>query len=301
MAKTKNSVLLSSVIKAIYTVASRRTTSKFADETVGSTIRTLENKYDFLKYVKINKDAVSDSGFAISVSKEVDSIHPTRIGKAIESILRIVYNDMNEEAGLYFVSELKEYAGDDVTKGIFNCDVDLDQVQIEQHYAFRRRERKKSIQKAAEQGKLGKDSPENLLGYTWKNVSSWKHEPDSKYCTLYDEQGNVVDRLNLDRIIQNYVEKLSSFKDVDPKEIEKQTRIYEKEYHLLKLLLERDMDAETAMNILSISHKELDGMIKKLSGMEMLQYVSYNTIELTNTGISFISEKEKQDTKTGKD
>ena len=301
MAKPKNSALLSSVIKAIYTVASRRTTSKFADETVGSTIRTLENKYDFLKYVKINKDVVSDSSFAISVSKEVDSIHPTRIGKAIESILRVIYNDMNEEAGLYFVSELKECAGDAITKGIINCEVDLDQVQTEQHYAYRRRERKKSIKKAVEQGKSDKDTSDNLLGYTWKNVSSWKHDTDSKYCTLYDKQGNVVDRLNLDRIIQNYVEKLSGFTDTDPSEIEKQTRIYEKEYMLLKLLLERDMDAENAMNVLDVSHDELNNMIKKLSEMEMLQYVSYDTIELTKMGIGFISENEKPDAETGKD
>jgi len=47
----KNSILLESVLKAVYTVASRRTSIRMADETIGSSIKTLENKYDFLKYV----------------------------------------------------------------------------------------------------------------------------------------------------------------------------------------------------------------------------------------------------------
>jgi hypothetical protein len=103
----------------------------------------------------------------------------------------------------------------------------------------------------------------------------------------------MLDRLNLDRIIQNYVEKLSGYIDVDPREIEKETEIYSKEYDLLKLLLERDMDAETAIHMLKISKNELNNMIRKLSQMEMLQYVDYNTIELTDVGIGYLSKKEK--------
>jgi hypothetical protein len=110
---------------------------------------------------------------------------------------------------------------------------------------------------------------------------------------LYDKQGNVVDRLNLDRIIQNYVEKLSGVTDVDIREIEKDAVVYEKEYELLKLMLERDMDAETAMHVLKISREELNGMIKKLSEMEMLQFVDYNTLEITETGIGYLSKKGK--------
>ena len=103
----------------------------------------------------------------------------------------------------------------------------------------------------------------------------------------------MLDRLNLDRIIQNYVERLSGFKDVDPREIEKETAIYEKEYELLKLLLERDMDAETAMNLLHITREDLNKIIRKLSEMEMLQYINYDTMELTEVGIGYLTKKDK--------
>jgi len=225
----------------------------------------------------------------------INSVHPTEIGKAIEAIIRVIYNDLNEEAGLYFVTELKQYVGEQATNGITECDVDLDQIQLEQHYAYRRRKRKKAISESVKRGDTGSKQPENLLGYIWSNVSSWKHESDSKFCTLYDKEGKVLDRLNIDRIIQNYVEKLSGHESMEPSEIEKETRIYEKEYGLLKLMLERDMDAEMAARLLHISEQKLRKMISKLSQMEMLQYISHDTLELTDTGISYLSsEKKKQ-------
>jgi hypothetical protein len=293
MVELKNSILLEAILTAIYNVASRRTSSKFADESIGSTIKTLQGKYDFLKYVYINKEESTEGGFAVSVSPDIDTINPAVVGKAIEALIRVVYNDMNSEAGLYFVSELKEIAGKEITKMVADCDVDLGELQLEQHHAYRRRERKKSIAEAVKTGKLTRGKPENLIGYTWDNVSHWKHEAGSKYCTLYDKAGHVLDRLNLDKIIQNYVEKLSGYIDVDPREIEKEASVYEKDYRLLKLLLERDMDAETAMHMLKINRDDLNKMISKLSQMEMLQYTDFNTVELTDIGIGYLSKKEK--------
>jgi hypothetical protein len=290
MERMNSAALLSSALKAIYAVASRRTSAKFAEETIGSTIRTLETKYDFLQHVRIEKDQTPGKELAVHVSHHIDSIHPSRIGKAIEAIIRVVYNDLNEQAGLYFITELKEYTGEKIAKEISDCDIDLDQVQVEQHYAYRRRKKKHAISKGMKNG----EHQENLLGYTWNKVGKWSHEAGSKFCTLYDKEGNVLDRLDLDKIIQNYVEHLSGYEEKDPQHIEKETRIYEKEYNLLKLMLEQDMDAETAMRMLKISEKELNEMIRKLSSMEMLHYVDYNTIELTDMGVSYLAGKNKK-------
>ncbi|KYK25366.1 hypothetical protein AYK24_04890 [Thermoplasmatales archaeon SG8-52-4] len=293
MEKISNSIMLRAVITSLYSVASRRTSSKFADEVIGTTIKTLGGKYDFLRYIDINQDNILDGEFAINISPDIETVNPSLVGKAIEALIRVIYNDLSSEAGLYFVTELKKVAGDEVTRAILESNADLDQVQLEQHYAYRRREKKKAISKAAKGEISNKGVPKNLIGYGWDEVSYWKHEPGSKYCTLYNKQGKMLDRLNLDRIIQNYVEKLSGYIDVDPRDIEKETQIYSKEYNLLKLLLERDMDAETAIHMLKISKNELTNMIRKLSQMEMLQYVDYNTIELTDVGIGYLSKKEK--------
>jgi len=293
MKQIKNSVLIEIVLKAIYSVSSRRTSAKLAEEALGSTLRALEGKYDFLKYVTIQPSALSEGGLNIRVSPEIDSINPELVGKSIESIIRVVYNDINAEAGLFFITELKKYAGDDIAKNIKDFFVDLDQIQVEQHYAYNRRERKKAIAEGVVGGKLGK-KPESLIGYSWGDVSHWKHEPGSLYCTIYDKGGKVLDRINLDAIIQNYVERLSTYKDADPKQLEREARIYEKEYELLRLMFERDMNADTASSILRITKDELNKMIRKLSNMEMVQYVTYDTVELTNIGIGYVSKKEKK-------
>jgi len=293
MKQIKNSALIEVVLKAIYSVSSRRTSAKLAEEALGATLKALEGKYDFLKYVIIKPSVLSEGNLNISVSSEIDSINPEQVGKSIESIIRVVYNDIDAEAGLFFITELKKYAGEEISKNIKDYFVDLDQIQVEQHYAYNRRERKKTIAEGTPGGKPGK-KPENLIGYTWGDVSHWKHEPGSLYCTVYDNDGKVLDRLNLDAIIQNYVERLSGYKDIDPRQMEREARIYEKEYELLRLMFEKDMNADTASNILRITKDELNKMILKLSQMEMVQYVSYDTVELTNIGIGYVSKKEKK-------
>ena len=297
MKNVTNSILLKGVLEALYTVTSRRTSSKFADKTIGSTIKTLEETYDFLKYVRINDQSVPEDDFNVDVSSAIDFVEPGKIGKAIEAIIRLVYTDLDEDAGLYFIAELKKYAGDEITSEITNHDVDLAQLQLEQHHFFRRLERKKSL--SGKSGHTSKKEQEavNTLGYTWGNVSSWKHESGSNYCTLYDKEGNVMDRLNLDTIIQSYVEKLSGHVGALPSEYEKKINVYEKEYKLLELMYSRDMDAESAAAALHITKEELNKMIQKLAKIEMLQYISYDVVELTDTGMSYLSKKKENEKK----
>ena len=279
-----NSTLLKKAIYSIYSVASRRTSSKSAEEIIETALSTLTDSYPFFKNVSFKVKNLSYGEIDINLSSNIDNVNISDIGHAIESLIRIVYNDLSEEAGLYFITEFKQFTDKKIVDAIINSGVDLDQIQVEQHFAYTRKRRKKEIKKG--------DKKENLLGYTWKKVSRWSHKEGSKYCTLYDNSGNVLDRVNLDRVIQNYVERLSGVTETNPEELEKMVRVYEKEYSLLKLMYEQDMDAETARNLLNISMEELNNIVKKLLGMEMLQYISDDTIKLTQTGIDLISQEE---------
>jgi hypothetical protein len=293
MTKLSNSVLLKATLKALYDVSGRRTSEKFANDTIISTIDSLKSKYDFLKYVKINEETYPKHSIKIDVSSEIDLVIPSDFGKAIESIIRVVYTDLNTEAGLYFITELKEYAGERVTSEIISRDVDLDQVQIEQHHLYQRREKATSTGDQTADGDITKKKKINLLGYTWSNVSSWKHEPGTNYCVLYSKEGKVLDRLNLDRIIQKYVEKLSGHSEIEPNDYEKDIGILEKDYELLELMYTRDMDIESAAKLLSISEDEINEIIRKLTRTEMVQFTSSDTVELTKEGINYLEKNEK--------
>ncbi|KYK34118.1 MAG: hypothetical protein AYK22_05790 [Thermoplasmatales archaeon SG8-52-3] len=286
MGSFKNSYVLGEILRSLYHVAGRRTTETFAAKVIGSIIKTLEQKHEFLIFVRIDERGKLIDDEVIAISPEIDNIEPERVGRAIEAIIRIVYMDIIGKAGLFFIAELKRRAGDDLMNALLEYGVDLASLQIEQHYLYRSRERKKA--------KLGKGtSGVSLLGYTWKNVASWKYDPGKKSCVLYNKEGEVLDNLHLESIIENYVKNLSDEITDIPDELEKKIEVNEKEFELLKMLQSRDMDAETAVVLLHITKQQFNNILKKLLEYEFLQYISYNVIELTELGINYITKREE--------
>ncbi len=291
MGTISNQQLLKNFITALYQVAGRRTTTRFADETIGTSIKTLETRYDFLKHIHINNPDPLNNTTHIHVSPDIDSIPPSEIGKAIESLIRIIYNDLDDEAGLYFIKELKQYTGEEITRDIQQYDVDLDQLQMEQHIAYQQRERKKPNKP---HDPNHPEEPYNPLGYTWDNVGSWKHEPGSSTCILYDKNGGILDRLNLDTIIQDYIERLSGYAGKETSELTEEIPLFEQEYRLLELMYQQDMDIETAAHLLHLPENLIRDIIKKLIKIEMLHYSAYDEVTLTNKGINYLHQNKEE-------
>jgi len=284
-----NSYILGEILRSLFHVAGRRTTQGFAAKVIGSIIKTLQQRYEFLKYVEIKEAGEFSEDEAVQISSEIDDIDRETVGRAIEAIVRVVYMDIIGKAGLFFIAELKRRASEDLITELQSFGVDLASLQVEQHYLYRSRERKK---RKSGKGAAGDVS---LLGYTWKNVSSWKYDPSQKTCVLYSKDGDVLDNLHLDTIIESYVKNLSENLEEIPGELEEKIDISDKEFQLLDMLRNRDMDAESAMNLLHVSKQEFESMVRKLLENELLQYTSYNVIELTEIGISYLSERGKKE------
>lgn len=64
------------------------------------------------------------------------------------------------------------------------------------------------------------------------------------------------------------------------------------------MLHARDIDVETAINLLHVSNKDLEYMMRKLLTLEMLQYISSDGVELTEIGIVYMKAKEKKKEET---
>ena len=134
----------------------------------------------------------------------------------------------------------------------------------------------------------------SLLGYSWKNVGSWKYDPLQKTCVLYTKEGKELDRLNLDTIIESYVTNLTEEYEDPSSEYQEEIILTEKEIELLKILYSRDIDAETATVVLHVSKIEFEQIVRRLFQSELFHYVSFNEIELTEEGITFLAEKENE-------
>ncbi|HUT00735.1 MAG TPA: hypothetical protein VMY59_10495 [Candidatus Thermoplasmatota archaeon] len=293
MADVNNSEVLSSILRTLYFVASRRTSQTFAATVVGAIVKTLEQNYDFLRYVNIENPEFTNSEIIINVSTEINSVEPSKIGTAIEAIIRVVYMDLVGKTGLFFMKELKEHAGEKIISELRSFGVDLALLQTEQRYMHRQHRKKKQqaqIRKNSDGVKHSDDV--SLLGYSWKNVGSWDYNPLQKTCVLYSKEGRELDRLNLDTIIESYVTNLTDEYEDPSSGYEEEVMLSDKEIELLKMLHSRDMDAETASVVLHVSKIEFEHIVRKLVQSELLHYVSFNEIELTEEGIRFLSENE---------
>jgi hypothetical protein len=295
MADIKNSEVIGGILRTLYNVASRRTSQTFAATVIGAIIKTLEQNYDFLRYVNIEDPEYTNSEILINISNEIDTVEPTKIGTAVEAIIRIVYMDLVGKTGLFFMKELKEQAGEQIITELRNYGVDLSLLQTEQRYMHRQhRKKKQQVQmKKTGEGPEHRDDV-SLLGYSWKNVGSWKYDPLQKTCVLYSKEGRELDRLNLDTIIESYITNLTQEYEDPSSQYEEEVLLSTKEIELLKMLYSRDMDADVASVVLHVSKIEFEHIVRKLLQSELLHYVSYNEIELTEEGIRLLSEKENE-------
>jgi hypothetical protein len=293
MTELRNSEVIGGILRTLYVVASRRTSQTFAATVIGAIIKTLEQNYEFLRYINIENPEYTNAEIVINISNEIDTVEPTKIGTAVEAIIRIVYMDLVGKTGLFFMKELKQQAGDQIITHLRNFGVDLSLLQTEQRYMHRQHRKKKqqAQMKRISEGLEHRDDV-SLLGYSWKNVGSWKYDPLQKTCVLYSKEGKELDRLNLDTIIESYVTNLTDEYEDPSGDYEEEVLLNEKEIELLRMLHTRDMDAELASVVLHVSKIEFENIVKKLLQSELLHYVSYNEIELTEEGIRFLTETE---------
>lgn len=289
-----NAEFLTDIIKNLYLVTRRRTSYRYANETITSSIEWIKNEFIFFNAIHIKEYNAVEDEMNIQVDPQINNVNEFDIGRSLTSFFRLLYTEMNAEVGLFFLTELKETLSLPSQKKLQACDINFEQIQNEQHLLYLRREK---LRKEKE-GKSTDDNG-NQLGYSWKSVASWKHESGSPFCTLYDKNGAVLDRINLDRVIQHYVEKLSGVVEREYKtytDLQRQVEILEKEYILLKMMHTQDMDADQAAHLLSISHDELNRMIQKLTQVEMIHYTRHDTVELTDKALSYLSDKKEKKT-----
>jgi hypothetical protein len=292
MPKIKNSILITRVFEALFKVVGRRTLDSFAIQILQTTVKKLETKFNFLSSVSIQADFFSEGGINATFDPSFDTIEPSRLGEAIDALIRVTHleliENIGEDVGLYFITELKDYLGDSYMDELRDLGVHFESIQTEQH----KRYQMKGLQLHPPSAPKRKEQEE--LAYTWDSVSTWKY--DNNVCLLYDERGKLLDTLQLDLIIEEYVERVTESKNQNPVYLLKTTmlKVTDKENELLEMIRRHDTDVRSAIALLHISSQKFDTMIQKLLKLEMLQYISDNEVKLTEKGLQHLSSNQKQ-------
>lgn len=208
--------------------------------------------------------------------KSLDYVDEKLLGKAIESIIRIACLNMKDKnAGLYLISELKEKIKQKYISALKSRGVDIDLIQIEQHFLYKQRKIKISLQESYKKIKSKDDASSSfasLINFAWEKVAFWEYQ--DSVCTIYDKKGHILDRLPLDKIVKDYLLEFTGFDEI-PLNSDKIVELNEKEYEFIQLLYSKDLDAEEARKLLNLSSGELSIIIRKF-------------ISLRNTSIHLI-------------
>ena len=275
MSKSNNELVKSTVF-ALCKVSGRRTSESFAFKVMNTIVDSLKQRYDFFNYVNIKGMTHPDD---VYVSSKINTVDSTTIYKAIETMIRIVHMDLLDDAGLYFVKEFKQEIERDTLYDLVQNGIDLQSLEMEQQHVFQYRQEKKSISQNT-----------SLLGYTWKDVSNWKYDDMNNVCILYDTNEGILDKLNLDVIIKEHIDRLTGSQEIE--DISGlQTERYEKEFELLHLLHEKDLDIDTTLSLLQVSENDLEHMIERLLNLGLLEYLDFDVVKLSEKGIKYIEQK----------
>jgi hypothetical protein len=210
MTRLSNAEIVENVLHGLYTAAGRRTSKNFAGAVIHAITKALEQKYDFLKYVKFNFKGESDD--IVNISHEMNSVDIIRVGQAVEALVKVICMDFKDRAGLYFINEVKKNTGNEAISDLKEAGIDFELLQIQQHYLYRQHERIKN--KSKTDGIVSKKD-KGLLDYSWENVSKWDYDANNHNCKIYDKDGNILDQLDLDDIVKKYINNLTEDNPVE--------------------------------------------------------------------------------------
>lgn len=270
----ENALILKNSLQALCNIAGRRTSENFANKVMNTIMSSLKERYTFLDFVRFN-DAKSND--IIEVSSQINSIDSSEIFKAIETAIRIVHLDLQDKGGLFFMKEFKQLAGIETVIIMEQNGVDLSILEMEQKHTYLQHKNRNKVA-----------GDVSLLGYSWSDVSNWKYDDHNKVCILYSKEEKILDKLNLDAIIKEHIDKLSGSDDLSELEDIKTER-YQKEYELLNLLRSKDVDIETAMIKLQVDEEELEHMVKRLIDLGFLEYADVDVVKISEKGMQYIS------------
>jgi hypothetical protein len=288
-----NSELFKHILNSIYFIIKNKTSENYSIMIIGNIIKTIENKFEFLKHVNVicigqleNQDGIID------LVGNIDTIHSTEISKAIESIIKLTSSSMKDkEARKYFITELKRHIKDSYLLKLKKHHIDLDIIQNEQQNDDKQEKTNHSPPKYYYKIKPRDDklrSFASLLNFAWDKVAFWEYKDN--VCIVYDKKGNVLDRLPLDKIVKDYIIEMTGFNEL-PVNSSNIVELNEKEYEFINLLYSKNLDAEEAMKLLELDMEELSDIIRKLLVNEVLNYISYDKLMQTESGIRKLIEK----------
>jgi hypothetical protein len=93
----------------------------------------MEDRYSYLKYVKIDNTRYSEGINAISIPTGLNTIRSSEIGRAIQKIIEGIAISLGDEAGQYFIERFAQHLGKVYLLRMEEMGVNLHMIQLKQN------------------------------------------------------------------------------------------------------------------------------------------------------------------------
>ena len=131
MPEVEKSELMRHVLQTLIDISSRKTTQGHAVITMYDLINKLRKKYDFLKNIEIKDTRFLEMDEPVTVMTGINKVQSNDLGKALHDIIKTMNYALGEDAGHFFVKELKNKMNDDHLLSFEEMGLDLGLLQLE--------------------------------------------------------------------------------------------------------------------------------------------------------------------------
>lgn len=132
MSSPEKSEIIKSVLKTLISISSRKTDFPYTIMTIEDLMKQLETKYKFLKHIRISNNFYKeDSGDVVTVMSGINTVSLPQLGQAIHSIIDSMNRSLGDNAGHFFIKEIRNTLSDDHLNFIKEMGVDLGLMQLE--------------------------------------------------------------------------------------------------------------------------------------------------------------------------
>ena len=131
MTALDNSDVIKNVLKNLIDISGRKTSRGQAIDTIDTVMRKLENRYIFLKDIRIIDNRFIENEEVIDITRDIEKVRSSDMGKALNDIILTTHYSLGEHAGHFFIKELQRNIGGDYNSVMKEMGVDLGLMQLE--------------------------------------------------------------------------------------------------------------------------------------------------------------------------
>jgi len=101
------SAVFTQVLKTMIDIIGKTSSENYAIFAVNSFLRTIDNRYDFIKHIKVEPVKNQGELYHILIGQDIDTISETDARRAIQHLLECIIESLGEKIGDAFISQFK--------------------------------------------------------------------------------------------------------------------------------------------------------------------------------------------------